>query len=139
MTMGEARIAHVLSHLLGDTAPFPGDESGGDLAGLPRQRCPDADIDRGSDGIDLGPGRQVPRRGGCSLEDSEFAGGVAGGAEAGEPGLAREIETAGLDRLGRRLKRRSQRDGLTDPRARAVGGREAHAHAIRALVHAKIA
>jgi hypothetical protein len=53
--------------------------------------------------------------------------------------LAGEIETAGLDRLGRRLQRRPQRDGLADPVARHVAGGKAHAQAIGALVHAKIA
>ena len=81
--------------------------------------------------IDTGPGGQVPRRRGRALEGRHLARGVAGCAEAVEPGIAREIEAAGLDRLGRRLERRSQRDGLADPRVCRICCGHADAYAVR--------
>ena len=118
--MGEAGIAHRLVYLLGDAAALAGDESRRDLSRLSRQRRSDAGIDDGSQRIDPGPGREIPWRGPRLAEGRDLAGGVAGGADPGEPGLAPEVEAARLDRLGRRLKRGMERDRRADPRAGAV-------------------
>ena len=93
--MGEAGIAHRLIDLLGNAASFPGDKSDRDLARLIGQCSSDAGIDVGSQRVDLGPSRQIPRRRRRPIERRDFASGVAGGAEAGEPGLARESKPPG--------------------------------------------
>ncbi len=137
--MGEARIAHRLVHLVRDAAPFAGDQRRRDLAGLARKRCADARVDGGAQGIDGGPGGEVPRRRARLVQPLDLARGVTRRAEPCEPGLAGEVEAARLDWLGRRLERRLQRDesaGLVD---RVAFGGERHAHTVRELGALKIA
>jgi hypothetical protein len=132
--MRQARVAHRLGHFLGDAGPFAGDEGHGDLAGLAGQGRPDAGIDRRSQRIDLRPRGQIPRRRRRALERRNFARGVARCAQASEPGGSCKVETAGLDRLRRRLKRRPQRHRLADPHAGRVFLRHADADAVRGLL-----
>src|SRR3990172_5237008 len=107
--MGEAGIAHGLGHLLGDSPALAGNEGCRDLASLSRQGSSDAGVDRGSERIDTGPGRQVPWRSACLVEEGDLACRVTGRAEAGEPGYAGKIEAARLDPLRRGPKRRMKR------------------------------
>lgn len=64
------------------------------------EHCADAGIDSNAQAIDRGPGRDVPRELMRIFQEIDLACGIAGPAKTREPGLAREIESAGLDRLG---------------------------------------
>jgi len=80
---------------LRNAALLSGDERDGDLPRLAGERVPNAVIDGNAQPIDGGPDGDVPGGLGSIFCELDLAGGVAGSAEAREPGLAGEVGSTG--------------------------------------------